>query len=57
MYGDQFGEFACGSWGLKGINWPIIVKIPSTGGDPEPGFQHFFVDRFNEKFSSVCGAG
>ena len=25
MYGDQFGKFVCGYWGLKGL---MIHKIP-----------------------------
>ena len=30
MYGDQFGEFACGYWGLKGYymyHWPCQVLL------------------------------
>ena len=30
MYGDQFGEFVCGYWGLKG--WFIYVDV-TLGGE------------------------
>ena len=25
MYEDQFGEFVCGYWGLKGYKWPKLM--------------------------------
>ena len=28
MYGDQFGEFVCGSWSLKG--WVLKLHVPYT---------------------------
>ena len=29
MYGDQFGEFVCGYWGLKGLNAGFL-PVPPT---------------------------
>ena len=28
MYGDQFGEFVCGYWGLKGLNAGFLPVPP-----------------------------
>ena len=30
MYGDQFGEFVCGYWGLKGISQDRFKWLLST---------------------------
>ena len=29
MYGDQFGEFVCGYWGLKGL--PVVISQGHEG--------------------------
>ena len=30
MYGDQFGEFVCGYWGLKGYTTHVRVTLQLT---------------------------
>ena len=34
-----------------------VLKSWHTGGDPEQGFRRCYSDGFNQRFSSVCGAG
>ena len=37
MYGDQFGEFVSGYWGLKGLRSCVtkFMKIPTEGNAAE----------------------
>ena len=37
MYGDQFGEFVCGYWGLKGSFY-----LPFKSRNSRGGIGHFF---------------
>ena len=30
MYGDQFGEFVCGYWGLKGLSSTLDLFLPES---------------------------
>ena len=52
MYGDQFGEFVCGYWGLKGLR-QVIVRLPldfSRDTKTHPFKKHSFYSAYQYNF-------